>query len=134
MVDYEDDFFKDPFEDMIRGFFGQTRSKTKRNGSSFITGEGEERTIDFIEEKDYVYLIFELPGYNLEDIDVGVKGNELEISAVKSGKSSEEVQDYLKNKFFKGTFIQKSLPKIINPKGFSTKMNNGILELTFSKR
>jgi HSP20 family protein len=125
-------FDDDPFEDILREFFSpESRTGRKRNGT-IIQGEEEDRIIDFVEEKNKVYLIFELPGYNEKDIMVIVKNKELEIRAQKNDR--EEVQTYLAPKLSKGFFIRKTLPKFINPKRFSHTMRNGILEVVFNKK
>lgn len=65
-------FFDDnPFDSIVREFFGENprRGYRRRN---IIRGEDEEQVIDLIESDDKVYLIFELSGYNEEDIFVEV--------------------------------------------------------------
>ncbi len=87
-------FDDDPFENIVRDFFGGRPSKDPEN--KFISGEEEERKIDFIETDKKVFLIFELPGYDKEDIKVEISGINLEVSAQK--KCSESVADYMTQK------------------------------------
>ncbi len=124
-------FDDDPFEDIVRELFGGS-SANKREGEQFIRGEDEERVVDFVEDKNKIYLVFELPGYNEKDISVIVRGKELEITAKKSNK--EEVQDYLHQKLNQALSINKNLPSFISPKKFSYTMKNGVLEIVFDKR
>ncbi|RLG12642.1 hypothetical protein DRN69_06550 [Candidatus Pacearchaeota archaeon] len=122
-------FDDDPFEDIVREFFSS--SPVTRHREQFIIGEDEDRIIDFVEDKDKVYLVFELPGYNEKDISVIVKGKELKITAQKSNR--ENIQDYLYQKLSQGFSIKKNLPNFVSPKNFSYTMRNGVLEIVFNK-
>jgi len=136
MTPFDNNFFgEDPFESIIRDFFGKSSvSNGRRN--TIIKGEEEDRNIDFIEDNNYIYLVFELNGYNEQDVSVLVKGKDLEIKAKKSEEicDLEKVQSYLNQKLCKGIFIKKILPKFINPKKFKYNLKNGVLEIIFSKK
>ena len=122
-------FDEDPFEDLVREFLGD--SSYKRQRKKFITGEDEDRIIDFIDDEEYIYLIFELPGFSEKDISVEVRGRELEIYSKKS--NSEAVQDYLHQKLTQGVQLKKQIPSFVSPKNFKYTMRNGILEIIFLK-
>lgn len=122
-------FDEDPFEEIIREFF---RESPIRGEKKFIRGENEDRIIDFIEDDDKIYLIFEIPGYNEEDVSVSVVGKNLEISAKKSNK--EAIQDYIKQKLKQGILIKKELPLIINKNSMTYHVTNGVLEIIFNKK
>ena len=127
-------FFEDndQFEDIIREFLGESNSRIRRDDyEEIIEGEVEEGIIDFIENEDYIYLIFELPGYDEKDILISIKGRKLEIIAKK--RNSVEVQNYLTQKLNTGFFINKNLPSFIKTKNFKHTVKNGILELVFIK-
>ena len=126
---------EDPFEDIIREFFGSRngiRSNTQNYEKRVIKGEEENRKIDFIETINKIYLIFELPGYNEKEIIITIKGKELQIKTTK--KLNESVQKYLIEKLNQGLFIKKNLPKFVNAKKFEYTMKNGILEISFNKK
>ena len=123
----------DQFEDIIREFLGDSNSRIRRDDyEEIIGGEVEEGIIDFIEDENYIYLIFELPGYDEKDILISIKGRKLEIIVKK--KSIGEVQDYLIEKLNTGFFIKKNLPSFIKTKNFKHTLKNGILELVFIKK
>ncbi len=122
---------EDPFDEIFKEFFGSKVARSRKQ--NFTKGEEEERYIDFIEDSDKIYLVFELPGYNEKDIMVVVKGNEIEIKAQKV-KKEEGMQDYLFEKLNQVISIRKTLPKNVNLKKFSHEMKNGILEVAFDKR
>ena len=127
-------FDDDPFDDIIREFFGGKTglAPTMRKREHVIRGEEEDRVIDFLETDDAFYLIFELPGYTEKEVMVAVKGRDVEIQAQK--KRQEGVQDYLMQKLQAGILYRKTLPSFINSKRFSTTMKNGVLEITFEKK
>lgn len=123
-------FNDDPFEEMIREFFG-SNFQDKEDSETIIGGEEEDRVIDFVEDDNKVYLVFELPGYNEKDVVITIKNRELEI---KVQKLEKDVQDYLMQKLGGGLIIKKTLPKFINPNKFSHTIKNGILEIAFNKK
>ncbi|MFA4960328.1 MAG: Hsp20 family protein [Candidatus Pacearchaeota archaeon] len=130
MGPFDDDVFgNDPF-DIFREFFGETPKR--RYKKNFIKGEEEERVIDLIESGDKAYLIFELPGYEEDDIFVNVSGKTIEIIAKK--KDTEEIKEYLSQKFKQGVQYKRVLPEFINTKKFDYTQKNGILEVVFSKK
>jgi len=124
-------FNDDPFEEIVREFFEGSPVRRARQ-EQFIRGEDEERIIDFVEDNNKVYLVFELPGFNDKDISVKIKAKELEISAKKS--NGESIQDYLDQKLRQGIVIQKKLPKIVNTSRVHHYVNNGVLEIVFDKQ
>jgi len=137
MNPFDNDFFgEDPFEKIVREFFGRSSFEDNEKRNKIIKGEEEDRNIDFLEDENYVYLIFEFPGYNEKDISVLVKGRQLEIKVGKNGETCdiEKVQPYLNKKLCQGIFIKKTLPKFINPKKFKYTMRNGVLEIIFSRK
>ena len=122
-------FDDDPFEEIMKEFFGDTKRRRKTNG--FIEGEREERVIDIVDSDKKVYLIFELPGFEKKDILITVKGRIIEINATKH--SMEKVKSYLTKKLGSGVTISKNLPQSVNPKKFTYTINNGILEIVFDR-
>jgi len=120
----------DPFESFVKEIFGESTGPVKRN-RTIIQGDGEDRTIDFIEGERKVYALFELLGYNEEEITVSVKGRELGISA--RAHTTDDIQPYLVKKLNRGQIIRKSLPAFVNPKKFEHSIRNGVLEIIFEK-
>ena len=130
MAFFEDN---DQFESIVRELFGGRASRIGRdNYEEIIESEKEERVIDFIQDQNYVYLIFELPGYDEKDISISIKGRELEIIAKK--RRMGEVQNYLIQKLNEGLLIKKSLPNFIKTKNFKHTIKNGVLEIVFIKK
>lgn len=127
----------DPFEDIVREFFGGTsppsRGSRRRvsKDSDVISGEEDERTIDFIESKDNFFVVFELGGYDKSDVKLEMKGNKLIVTAHK--KPTEKTQDYLSEKLSAGISITKILPDYIKSKNYNHTFVNGVLEVSFKK-
>ena len=65
---FDDDFFNDPFENLIRDFFRGSSLEQRRRSQRFIKGEEEDRVIDFVEDGKKLYLVFELPGFDEKDV------------------------------------------------------------------
>ncbi len=127
-------FNDDPFEDIFKEFLGQRQGQASNGSKPIIEGEEEERVIDFIETLDNIYLVFELPGYSEKDVNVKIRGKELDIESVKTECERENVQDYLTQKLCRGVFINKVLPNFLNLNKPKHTMRNGVLEITFNKK
>ncbi len=121
-------FDDDPFEDIVSEFFGQNSSQ--RN-NDVISGEQDERMIDFIETDKKVFLIFELPGYRKEDIKINVEKEKIEVNAKR--KVGESAAHYLAQKLHRGVQLIKPLPKSLHKKKHIWTCKNGVLEIQFEK-
>lgn len=129
-MSFFDDFNEGSFEEVIKEFF-EPSSRVKGN-RTIIQGEEEDRNIDFIETKNKIYVVFELPGYNEKDVILNIIKSDIEIKIQKKG--NEHIQDYLKAKLEEGIFFRRLLPKIVNTKKYKYLMKNGILEVVFEKK
>jgi HSP20 family molecular chaperone IbpA len=123
-------FDDDPFEDFVNQFFNRDAGY-QRGENEMISGESDERMIDFIETDNDVFIIFELPGYSKEDVEVSVDKAEIEVVAKK--KVGESVVPYLAHKLSSGVELRKPLPKSLQKKKHELNFKNGILELRFKK-
>lgn len=124
-----DPFRNDPFEDIVREFLGG--SHIRRASGRGTSVKRNERIVDFIETEKKVYVVFELPGYEKEDVTVNVEEDKVEISAKK--KKPQNAQKYLQSKLSRGIRISKTLPKIADNKKYDYSLKNGLLELEFEK-
>jgi HSP20 family molecular chaperone IbpA len=124
---FEDDTFEDILEQFFRG------SRTKIDGRErFARGETEERVIDALDDEDSSYLIFELPGYEKEDVNIETEGRTIEIIIEK--KNFDNVKEYLSKKLSERVRFTRNLPITIYPKSSEFTMKNGILEIKFKKK
>jgi len=124
-------FDDDPFDEIMKEFLGGTSSR-RNSARNVLSGEREERIIDYVEEEDKVYFVFEILGYEKEDISVEVSGDRLKVRAIK--KNAEGVQPYLVSKLDKGVYFEKTIPKGIKHKKFNWTFYNGILEVSFLRK
>ncbi|HIG94131.1 MAG: hypothetical protein QT05_C0048G0048 [archaeon GW2011_AR13] len=122
---------RDPFEEIMNEFFGnRSRVRTSSSGN-VVNSEMEERVIDYIQEDDSIYFVFELSGFSKDDVKVDVKGNILDVSAQK--KNASGIKSYLKDKLSRGVSFSKRIP--VKFKGNeSWTFNNGILEVKFKRK
>jgi HSP20 family molecular chaperone IbpA len=123
-------FGDDFFDDIVKEMFGD--SPVNRSSRRVIKNESEERVIDYIEDEDFAYFVFELPGYSFEDISVKVKGKELEVEARK--KNKENVKPYLKEFLSSGIYFKKTIPSGLKTKDFEYDFKNGVLEVKFKRK
>lgn len=127
-------FGDDPFDEIVREFFGKDIEKSTSGNQEIIKSESDEREIDFIEDEKKVYIVFELPGYNKKDILINIKGKSLEIEVRKKEENLEGAQEYLIKKLTSKRIIKKTLPNFIKTKKFDYTIKNGILEIVFNKK
>jgi len=122
----------DPFEDIVKQFFGEgniRRGTSRKN--KMIESEEDERMIDFVEDEENAYVIFELPGYRKEDVRIVVEDGEIEVIARR--KTAEGVSGYIAGRLNNGIELKKPLPKNLKKKKYELNFNNGILEVVFRK-
>lgn len=123
------DFFdEDSFEDIVNRFFGQQPGARRQNR---VIREPEEDS-QFIDEKEYLYFIMELPGYEEKDIEIKVKDNIMTITAKAS--HYQNGNEYMIKKQKEGMTIQRTIPNKVNGKNFKKTFKNGVLEVAFSKK
>lgn len=124
-------FDDDPFENLVEEIFGRNNPNSRRK-EHFTQGEEDERVIDVLEDESRAYLIFELSGYEKEDVSITVRGKTIEILIHK--KNVEGIKDYLAQKLAVGMKYSRNLPEQINPRKFDYTLKNGILEIKFNKK
>jgi len=125
-------FDDNDFDDIVSQFFGDGKVKKRAYRRNYSEGEEYERIIDVIEIDDFIYVIFELPGYGESDISVSASGKTLEVRALK--KDFEDVKEYLVERFSQGVSFKKNLPENADTKDFNYTIANGILEIKFKRK
>ncbi len=123
----EDPFFNnDPFESIVREFFGDRRRK-----KNYEISDDEDVSLNYVNSDNVFYIIVELPGFEADDIYVQVKDRRIEIKAKK--KSIDNVAKYLSQKLLAGISMIQTLPQGIG-KEFDYTYKNGILEIQFRRK
>lgn len=98
--------------------FGNIRRMPSKEWKEAIT-DTREPLVDVVEGAKDIRVIAELPGASKKDIEIAAKGRNLVISA---GTPSKKYRKELE------------LPAQVDPDGWSSSFNNGVLELTFPRQ
>ena len=99
--------------------FGNIRPGALTAGKPFELKAEREPLVDVIDEEKQVRVVAELPGVSKEDIDLRVDENSLTIRV-----------DTEKRKYYK----EVELPAPVDPQTAKANYNNGVLEVTISKK
>jgi HSP20 family protein len=100
-----------------------------------LTGTSFAPTVDVSDSDDEVVVTAELPGIDIEDVDVSVSGNVLTLKGEKKDEHEEEKGNYYHRERWAGSFERSiTLPDAIDPDKVTAKMKNGVLQVTFPKR
>jgi HSP20 family molecular chaperone IbpA len=126
---FDDD--NDPFEDILNEFFGARRGPRTSSHRRVVSSESEERVIDYIEERDHIYFVFEIPGFKKQDIEIKRKGDTIIVKVKKT--NLENIKNYLKDKLSMGVEFQKTIPVRVK-KDYEWTFKNGILEVKFKRK
>ncbi len=122
------DPFGDTFEDLFRRMFRPVRWE--------IEGGPAEIKVD-VEENDKAYTVkAEIPGVKKEDINVGIDGNVVSISAeTKREKEVKEKGKLIRSERYYGSLYRSfSLGQDVDQAAATAKYADGILELTLPKK
>lgn len=92
--------------------------------------------VNIVETNDAHLLEFAAPGFEKDDFNINVEGDQLTISAeLKTEEEETEGKNYARKEFsfsnFKRTF---TLPKTVDTEGINAKYKNGILHVTLPKK
>ena len=116
-------FDGDPFEDIVREFFGGQSPNARRRINVASEGQGQNYSANFnavVSEvahgNNYYYIILIPEKVTKEQIHLEREGSTLKIKILSSDSE-----------------IHLSLPKSLQTKSYSYELNNGILEIAFKK-
>jgi HSP20 family protein len=115
------------FEDFVRGFMKPLRHA--REGAAPIK-------VDVIETGAAYVVKAELPGVAKDDIEVTIEGNQVTIAAVVGrGPEPRDGERVLRSERYTGSVYRSFvLPVEIDEASSNAKYENGVLELTLTKR
>lgn len=121
---------RDPFEDLLRGFF------VRPVGFGNVTAEAPQMRVD-VKEDDTTYLVnAELPGVAKDDIHVNIDGPVLSISAErKQEKEVKEGEKVLRTERYFGKVSRSfQLGQEVDEARATAKFKDGVLELRLPKK
>ena len=91
--------------------------------------------MDIQDSDDQVLVTAELPGVDIEDVDVTVSGNVLTIKGEKKDEHEEDKGDYYHRERWSGSFQRSmTLPDAVDSENVDAQMKGGVLHITFPKR
>lgn len=90
--------------------------------------------VDIIEENDRFLLRADVPGVNVDDIDVSMDGGVLTVSGVRQRDKYGEDVEVQRSERCSGRFSRRfSLPDTADAESITAKSSNGILEVSIPK-
>lgn len=90
--------------------------------------------VDIIEENDRFLLRADVPGVNVDDIDVSMDGGVLTVSGVRERDKYGEDVEVQRSERCSGRFSRRfSLPDAADAESITAKSSNGILEVSIPK-
>lgn len=134
---------KNPFEDleeMIERMSRQFEQSMGGAGMEGLPGRGGGASIDVADHGEEFVVTADLPGYQKEDIEVTLRGEQLQIRAEREEASEEsdgdgqEGQYIRKERRHKSVSRSVSLPEEVEEDSVSAQYQNGVLTVTLPKR
>ena len=91
--------------------------------------------VDIVEKKDAILVKADLPGLSKEDIRVSIENNVLTISGEKKEEKEHKEGELVRSERYYGSIHRAfTLPSTIDSQKVSAKFENGVLELTLTKK
>ena len=123
-----DPFADAGFDDLFRGFFKPVRSANAPTTAAIRMD---------VTETDKAYVVHaEMPGVKKDEIQVGIEGNQVTISAeVKKETEQKDGDRVLRSERYYGSIFRSfTLPAELDEAASTAKYEHGVLELTLAKR
>lgn len=122
--------FDDSFDDLLRGFFVRPMAFEGKDT------QAPQIRMDVKEDEKSYTVHADIPGVSREDIQVGIDGNQVSISAeVKRRSEQKEGSRVLKTERFYGKAARSfSLASEVDAGGAQAKYADGVLELVLPKK
>ena len=90
--------------------------------------------VDIRDTDESIFLTFELPGLNKEDIKVSVADNILTVTGEQKSSKEEKAEGYVRREIRSGSFSRSfTLPTTVNSTKVSADYRNGLLEVRLDK-
>jgi HSP20 family protein len=122
--------FRNEIDDLFNRFFDMDTPVSRR-----LFGEGEwAPRVDVVEGKGDITVKAEIPGCEIEDIDVKLDRRTLIIRGEKKEEKEEKEENYHRMERTYGSFSRMvELPGEVDPEAIEATYKKGILKLTFKK-
>lgn len=91
--------------------------------------------VDIKEEKNQFVIRADLPGVDLNDIEITLENGVLTLKGQRANESKEETEQYRRVERVRGTFLRRfALPDVADAEKVSAKCKDGVLEVIVPKR
>ena len=121
-----------PFDRKTRNLANYFDNFEKAFFSDFPSTFSEMRT-DILDKGDHFLLQADLPGFNKEDIHIGLNGDTLTVSAEHNDEKEDQDNSFIRRERRYGAFSRSYDMSGINTQDISAAYNNGVLELRLPK-
>lgn len=123
---------RNPFEELEELFDRMSRQFDAGDLPSLV---GESMAVDVADTGEAFEVAADLPGYDREDIDLTITGDELQIEARSSGAIDEEVEgQYLRRERHERSASRTvRIPEPIDEEAAHATYTNGVLRVTLPK-
>ena len=130
-----DDARQDPLGQLVdRLFEGSLFRAGSSDESSVVTSQWIPR-VDIKEEADRFVIYADIPGVEVDDIEVQMDKGMLTIKGERRSESSSETERFSRIERRYGAFHRRfALPDSANPEAISAQGDYGVLEITIPKR
>ncbi len=119
-------------QEKMSQLFDEAASKQK--GYSAFSSGAWSPAVDIFETDGIIILSAELPGVNIEDVDVEVNKNILTLSGERMFQKNLSEEQYLRMERFYGTFQRVfNLPAVVNKEEVKANFKDGVLRVTLPK-
>lgn len=91
-------------------------------------------SVDLSETDDRIRVTAEIPGVNVEDLDISVQGDVLTISGQKEEEKTDEQEDFYRSERHFGSFVRRvPLPAPVDSENVDARFRRGVLTITMNK-
>lgn len=130
----------DPFRELIRlqermnRLFEQALSRGDTPEEDLQRGAWSP-PVDIEETPDRIVLRADLPGMQMEQIELKLQNDTLSIRGDRPFAANSRREDFLRIERPQGTFYRSfTLPRTVNQEGIQAELKNGVLEVTLPKK
>ena len=128
----------DPFRDLktLQDEMNRLFSGTFSRGSQDEVLRGAwSPSVDIFENKNEIVLEAELPGMNVEDVNISIENNVLTLHGERRFEKKDEGDNFHRVERSYGSFTRSfTLPPTVSSENANAEFNNGVLRLTLAKR
>lgn len=111
----------DTFDRMVSRFFGNPEQ------------ECFPCRTDILDKGDHFELVADMPGFNKEDINIGIEGDQLVLSADHKEESKEDEKNYIRRERRYGTVSRSFDLQGIDTDKISANYQQGVLDVSLPK-